>query len=96
MYLKICKLGVKSSALCFTSLLLLAVLNDSRCVYKGHTFQQLVRHFNTNQLFQEVLAKLLQWRKGARAVCSHNNALNRADLLPMHNYSELRGSRLSS
>lgn len=82
--------------MCFTSLLLLAVLNNARCVYKGHTLQQLVGHLNTNQFFQEVLPKFLQGREGARAVCCHDNALNRADLLPMHNNSELRGSGLSS
>lgn len=42
-----------------TSLLLLAVLDDSRCVHEGDPLQELVGHLDANQLLQKVLAKLL-------------------------------------
>lgn len=92
--------ATRSSALllsvCLTSLLLLAVLNDSRRVHEGDPLQQLVGHLNANQLLKKALPKLLQGRKGARAVGRHDDALYGPGLLAMHDHSELRGSGLST
>lgn len=47
-----------------TSLLLLAVFNDARCVDEGDPLQQLVGHLDAHQPLQEALAELLQRREG--------------------------------
>lgn len=72
-----------------TSLLLFAVLNDSRRVHECDPLQKLVGHLDANQLLQKVLAELLQRGEGARAVGSHDDALHGADLLAVHDDGKL-------
>ena len=79
-----------------TSLLLLAVLDDAGRVHEGDALQQLVGHLHPDQLLQEVLPELLQRGEGAGAVGGHHDALHGADLLPVHDDGELRGSGLST
>lgn len=52
------------SLLLVTSLLLLAVFDDARCVDEGDSLQQLVGHLDAHQPLQKTLAKLLQGREG--------------------------------
>lgn len=73
-----------------TSLLLLAVLDDSWRVHQGDPLQQLVRHLDADQLLQKALTELLQRRERAGTVRSHDDAFNGAHLLAVHYYCVLR------
>lgn len=79
-----------------TSLLLLAVFNDARRVDEGHPLQQLVGHLDAHQPLQEALAELLQRGEGAGAVCRHDDALDGAELLPVHDHGVLGGGGLGT
>lgn len=79
-----------------TSLLLLAVLDDTRRVHKRDPLQEFDWHLNAYQLLQKALAELLQGREGPRAVSCHDDSLDAAHFLSVHEDRVLRGGGLSS
>lgn len=81
---------------CATSLLLLAVLDDSRRIHQSDSLQQLVWHLDAHQLLQETLTELLQGGERAAGVSRHDDALNGTHFLAVHYHHVLGGSGLST